>query len=871
MTARVGPRLSALLADLGIPQPGEPEPTARGLPPEDPNAADATTPVRVVVDTRSADHGAVQRAGLLLASWHGDGASGVVVPGQVPALAAVPGVLAIEMTSTARPGLHTSVPATKADHVRTGSMGLTGAGVVVGVVDTGIDIFHHAFRNPDGSTRLLALLDTTSPYTFTGQNGPTGGTFTIAWTPPASSGSTTAQTTAALPFNATVQQVLAALVGLAAIEPGDVLATGGPLPGSPVVVQFAGRYLHKDVDPLTVTNAAITPATALIVVQRGRTYTRNDIRDALAAPSSVFGSWDANGHGTHVMGIAAGDGSQADHCHGSDYYIGVAPGADLVAAKTTFEDADTVRGVQFVFDTATAAGPTVAAVANLSLGGQWGAHDGSAWDERQLDTMLTAGLAGRSIVVAAGNDGAPYDHTSPATQPASGGGQHARASVAASGTTTMDVVIAPSDRVDDWLNIWYIGAARFTFQLREPGGTSLPAPVAPGNPTFNGALAGCPVRVSNATNQTTTGRHQISIRISPPAGGAVVAGTWRITLTETAGQPADVDCWINLDKTDPHPRFSVADQDLTRTLTIPSTAHNVISVASYDPRDNELARSSGRGPTIDTRPAGEQKPDIAAPGVGITAAKTSVRGGICCDCCYDFYTTMSGTSMAAPHITGIVALLFQRNRTLTWDQVRAQLRASADPPDPITGPTLPNADWGAGIVNAEVAAAGVPAHAAAGDSPVVLPTFDDSPRVPAVVPAAEAQVLPGAPAAARLAELRAAVQATPAGQLAAALVSTHLDEALRLVNTRRRVTVAWHRMRGPDLLTAILSTPPGEPVAIPATIDGHSVRDGLARLLDELEEAGSLPLRTDAARYRDLLLTLPGLDLAELEQLDVAG
>jgi hypothetical protein len=163
--------------------------------------------------------------------------------------------------------------------------------------------------------------------------------------------------------------------------------------------------------------------------------------------------------------------------------------------------------------------------------------------------------------------------------------------------------------------------------------------------------------------------------------------------------------------------------------------------------------------------------------------------------------------------------------------------------------------------------------AAGGTSPVVLPSIPETapPPVPAIVPAAAAQVGPGAPAAARLNELRRTAQASPAGMLAASLVSTHFDEVLRLVNTRRRVTVAWHRMGGPDLLALVLATPAGEPVAIPAMIGDRSVAEGLALLLDALEREGSLPLRSDVAKHRDLILSLPGMDLSDLERLDVAG
>src|SRR5690606_39393379 len=128
---------------------------------------------------------------------------------------------------------------------------------------------------------------------------------------------------------------------------------------------------------------------------------------------------------------------------------------------------------------AAASPPDRGAVVNLSLGGQSGAHDGSDWDERRYDELLTTTPVARSIVIAAGNDGAPYDHSTPRTQPRRGGGQHSRKSIAANGSTTMTLVISADDKVDDWFEIWYDGDARVSFQITTPGGTSLPDPLLP--------------------------------------------------------------------------------------------------------------------------------------------------------------------------------------------------------------------------------------------------------------------------------------------------------------------------------------------------------------------------------------------------------
>jgi hypothetical protein len=101
-------------------------------------------------------------------------------------------------------------------------------------------------------------------------------------------------------------------------------------------------------------------------------------------------------------------------------------------------------------------------------------------------------------------------------------------------------------------------------------------------------------------------------------------------------------------------------------------------------------------------------------------------------------------------------------------------------------------------------------------------------------------------------------------------VSTHVDEVVRLVNHERRVIVAWHRMRGPDVLRELLRRT-DDSLTMPDSIDGSPLAPGLARLLDELERAGSPRLRADIARHRGLLLALPGLSVADLDRLPQAG
>ncbi|GHI86678.1 S8 family peptidase [Streptomyces xanthophaeus] len=103
------------------------------------------------------------------------------------------------------------------------------------------------------------------------------------------------------------------------------------------------------------------------------------------------------------------------------------------------------------------------------------------------------------------------------------------------------------------------------------------------------------------------------------------------------------------------------------TVSSPGCAASALTVGAVD-RDDSTASFSSRGP------AGLQhtlKPEIAAPGVGISAAAAGGRGVYA-------YQSMSGTSMATPHVAGAAAIVKQRHPDWTSQQVKAALVGSAD-------------------------------------------------------------------------------------------------------------------------------------------------------------------------------------------------
>lgn len=103
-----------------------------------------------------------------------------------------------------------------------------------------------------------------------------------------------------------------------------------------------------------------------------------------------------------------------------------------------------------------------------------------------------------------------------------------------------------------------------------------------------------------------------------------------------------------------------------KTILSPGISENVITVGAVDDKrtvdisDDTIATFSSRGPTKE----GINKPDLVAPGVNIKSLSNTK---------FDSYTSLSGTSMATPLVTGSIALLLNKNNKLTHHEVKRML------------------------------------------------------------------------------------------------------------------------------------------------------------------------------------------------------
>ncbi|MFF4113653.1 S8 family peptidase [Streptomyces sp. NPDC001714] len=114
------------------------------------------------------------------------------------------------------------------------------------------------------------------------------------------------------------------------------------------------------------------------------------------------------------------------------------------------------------------------------------------------------------------------------------------------------------------------------------------------------------------------------------------------------------------------------------TVGSPGAAESALTVGAVDGEDR-LADFSSTGPTADSA----LKPDLTAPGVAIVSARAA--HGHMGDPAADGYVSMSGTSMATPHVAGAAAILAQRHPDWTGARIKQALTASTTPTTGATG------------------------------------------------------------------------------------------------------------------------------------------------------------------------------------------
>ncbi len=436
---------------------------------------------------------------------------------------------------------------------------LTGRGILVAVLDSGIDYFHEDFRNPDGTTRIAALWDQTLDRVFTREE---------------------------------INQ---------ALEAGD---------------RTAARVL---------------------------------------VPST-----DASGHGTSVAGIAAGNGRESEGA-----YRGIAYESELLVVKlgSAREEGfprttELMRAVDFVTGRAVDMGMPLAV--NISFGNTYGSHDGTSLLETFLDDIGNYGRT--TIVTGSGNEGAAAGHLS-GTFPVTGNNQ-----TGAKREILTELSVAPYESGVS-VQLWKAYSDQFTVSLQAPSGEVL-GPLSEQLGPVRFRYRGMQVLVYYGKPGPFSVSQEIYFDFVPDEGNYVESGIWTFRLQPQRIIQGRYDFWLPSSAVlNFSTRFLGSTPDTT--LTIPSSAAKVITVGAYNSATNAYADFSGRG---FTRLTEQVKPDLCAPGVGLMAPGNG--GG---------YRSVTGTSFAAPVVTGSAALMMQwgivdgNDPFLYGEKIKAYLRRGARP------------------------------------------------------------------------------------------------------------------------------------------------------------------------------------------------
>jgi subtilisin family serine protease len=339
-----------------------------------------------------------------------------------------------------------------------------------------------------------------------------------------------------------------------------------------------------------------------------------------------------DGHGTHVASIAAG--RRCDPFAG-----GVAPGARVLVVisasdqPTGYSDA-LLAAFSFIDRIATDEGMPV--VVNISQGMNAGGHSGLSRVEAMVDEFTRDGLReGRIVVKSAGNE---QDKR-----------HHAKLTVPAGGADDLVWSCQPGGSRTVKVQLWWDAANEYRFQLRAPSGAVSDWVDA----TRKEATDRFPKRGRYALTFVKYTREAGSmLQVELESGVSPVKATeWALTVEAVRVVRDDgvIHAWLEREGPGPATQFCNRISE-EMTLSVPGTAKSVITVGAIDAAHPlKVGGFSSFGPTMDDR----KKPDISAPGVQVRAAQRDSASGTGVVAC-------SGTSMAAPHVAGALALMMSR-------------------------------------------------------------------------------------------------------------------------------------------------------------------------------------------------------------------
>lgn len=413
----------------------------------------------------------------------------------------------------------------------------------------------------------------------------------------------------------------------------------------------------------------------------GSEYTREQINEALRSdnPYEIVPSRDELRHGTSMMSVAAG--SKID---GGRTFVGAAPDADIVVVKLkqckpylrdfylipedvpAYSESDVMQGVKYAESFAIAFERPV--IICLGIGTNQGNHAGSSALAQYLNQVATT--RSRVVVVGGGNEGNAAHHFA---------GKLEAGSNDFSNYQDAEIRVAAGVRgfvLEMWGNVTDV----FYISIRSPGGESIqPTRLRSGRGggTYGFVFEDTRITIDSVLVEQNTGEELIVMRFDAPT-----EGIWNIRVyAQGEVYNGSYHMWL------PIRQFMTGEVYFLRpdpyvTMTEPAFAENVITVSTYNDRNNSFYQESGRGFAKD----GDVKPDMAAPGVNIST----------------IYGAQTGGSLAASITAGAVAQFMQwavveGNRTLVEGvEVKSYFIRGAARDGDIE---YPSPEWGYGRMN----------------------------------------------------------------------------------------------------------------------------------------------------------------------------
>lgn len=367
----------------------------------------------------------------------------------------------------------------------------------------------------------------------------------------------------------------------------------------------------------------------------GSEYTRKDINEALKLkaqgkdPYTIVKTKDNNGHGTAIAGLIAGRGSKTLN-------RGIAIDADIAMVKLKpaserfkryyatnnyteyqYRNTDILLAIRYLFRMAKELDKPM--VIYIPLGTTVGGHDGTSVIERYITDLSDS--SGILFVTSTGNQGNGENHTS--------------GKISSVGEKKKIELEVGENQTSIFMTIYGHAPDKFGFSVSSPSGDLFEDinPKQKNGVNLRFVYEGTDMNILFIEPSELTGDQVIVVTAQN-----LKPGIWTFTLIGEYIVHGKYDAWlVQRELLDENTKFLTPTPDTT--ITIPASAHNIITIGSYNQNNNALVSSSGRGKTRD----GRQCPLIAAGGVGALLGAPnnskklisggSVAGGVVAGCC----------------------------------------------------------------------------------------------------------------------------------------------------------------------------------------------------------------------------------------------